>query len=482
MMLRRLLVAILATSSVAVAVPCVAQTERGTISGVVRDTTGAAVPGVAVKVINTATNVAANVVSSGSGTYSAVNLQPGVYRVEATLTGFQTSNVTGITLPAGGTVRVDVTLNLGAVTESLDVVAGVTTLQTEDARVSTGVSNKLIDELPLVVGGAMRSPYDLSRRCPRHRTGALARRRSGTRIRRDTGRHLCQHQPEPRHHRNRAAGAVARIHHRVQRRNQRLQAGIRPGGGRHRHVCVEIRHQQAAGFGVWVLPPRRAGQKGILRAEQGDLQAERFRRIAGRPGAAGKMYNGRDRTFFFATYEGFFNRQGSNSSFPSVPTPEMWNGDFSNWVNASGQRIIIYDPAPRGRIRTAPASSAIRSRTTGFRRTASAPSQSSTSRLGGPCSCRTGRAWCRGRWDTSTTTTCSEGKSSTETTHKFSFKVDHVFSNAHRVSYLFNRTNNDRFPARAARPDCPNRSADFRRPPSTRTCIVRAGTGLARGW
>ena len=65
-----------------------AQTERGTITGVVLDSTKAAVPGVSVKVINTATNVATTVVSSESGSYSAANLPPGTYKIEATLEGF----------------------------------------------------------------------------------------------------------------------------------------------------------------------------------------------------------------------------------------------------------------------------------------------------------------------------------------------------------------------------------------------------------
>ena len=67
-----------------------AQTERGTITGIVMDSSKAAVPGVSVRVINSATSVATNVVSSDSGSYSAANLPPGTYRIEATLQGFQT--------------------------------------------------------------------------------------------------------------------------------------------------------------------------------------------------------------------------------------------------------------------------------------------------------------------------------------------------------------------------------------------------------
>ena len=100
-----------------------AQTERGTLTGVVMDSTKAAVPGVTVKVINTATNAATTVISSDSGSYSAANLPPGTYRIEATLEGFQTSIVEGVTLAAATTARIDVTLNLGAMTESVKVVA-----------------------------------------------------------------------------------------------------------------------------------------------------------------------------------------------------------------------------------------------------------------------------------------------------------------------------------------------------------------------
>ena len=155
------------------------------------DETKAAVPGVSIKVINTGTNVATNVVSSDSGSYSAANLPPGTYRIEATLQGFQTSKVEGIILNAGTTARVDVTLNLGSMTESVNVVAENATLQTEDAKVATTVSNRLIDELPLVVGGAMRSPFDLishGARSRRRRRGNTASRSAADRAARSARR------------------------------------------------------------------------------------------------------------------------------------------------------------------------------------------------------------------------------------------------------------------------------------------------------
>src|SRR5207249_1768280 len=114
-----------------------------------------------VKVINTATNATTDVVSSESGDYSAANLPPGPYRIEASLTGFRSAKLEGIRLTAGTTARVDITLDLGAIEESVTVIASSPLVSTEDAKITTNMSNESIDQLPLVVGGAMRSVFDL---------------------------------------------------------------------------------------------------------------------------------------------------------------------------------------------------------------------------------------------------------------------------------------------------------------------------------
>ena len=86
-------------------------------------------------------------------------------------------------------------------------------------------------------------------------------------------------------------------------------------------------------------------KKGFFEATKGIYKQSDVGGSFGGPLTIPNLYSGRNRTFFFASYEGFYNKQGSNAAFRSVPTPEMWDGDFSNWVNASGQRITIYDPA-----------------------------------------------------------------------------------------------------------------------------------------
>src|SRR5262245_41275898 len=110
---RRWMVVVLASVALAAPALCLAQSERGSITGVVEDISKAALPGVVLKVINTATNATIEVVSSESGGYSVANLLPGPYRVEAALPGFQSAKVEGIRLTAGATARVNVTLNVG---------------------------------------------------------------------------------------------------------------------------------------------------------------------------------------------------------------------------------------------------------------------------------------------------------------------------------------------------------------------------------
>ena len=109
------------------------------------------------------------------------------------------------------------------------------------------------------------------------------------------------------------------------------------------------------------------------------------RTISARPGAGRcrfrRLYNGKNRTFFFAAFEGFQNRPASNALTLSVPTPEMYNGDFSNWVDSQGRQDRPSTiRRPRVPIPTAPGSFAIPSPATSSPPPASVPSRSNTSR------------------------------------------------------------------------------------------------------
>jgi hypothetical protein len=159
----RLIAALLAA---ACAASLFAQSERGTISGTVVDSTGAVVPGAKVTLTNTKTGVAFSLPSNGSGEFTVPQLPVGVYTVRFEKEGFRPAAITGIILDVSMSVRADGKLEVGVATQAVEVSASAISVATEDAKISVTVNNKLVDELPLVVGGGMRSPFNLANLTP----------------------------------------------------------------------------------------------------------------------------------------------------------------------------------------------------------------------------------------------------------------------------------------------------------------------------
>ena len=139
-----------------------AQSERGTISGTVRDTSGAVVPGAKIVVTNTATGVATTLTSNEVGEFTVANVQVGTYNVEVSNQGFRPAEIKGLTVNAATSVRADFNIEVGQSQQVVEVQASAVQLQTEDAKTSVTISEKLVNDLPLVVGGAVRSPFDLA--------------------------------------------------------------------------------------------------------------------------------------------------------------------------------------------------------------------------------------------------------------------------------------------------------------------------------
>jgi hypothetical protein len=142
------------------------QSERGTISGLVKDPSGAVVSNAKVTVTNTATNNVVVVNSSQSGDYTALSLQAGTYSVRVEASGFKTTVIANIMVNASTDVRADATLEVGSTSTSVEVQASSLQISTENSKASVAITNKLVDELPLVVSGTLRSPFDLASLTP----------------------------------------------------------------------------------------------------------------------------------------------------------------------------------------------------------------------------------------------------------------------------------------------------------------------------
>jgi hypothetical protein len=124
------------------------QETRGSVIGTVTDSSGAVLPGVTVAVVNSQTNQRTPLVTNGRGYYEATYLLPGLYTVTASLDGFKAFIRSDLELTVNARLRVDITLEIGAQTESVTVVGGTPMLQTTTASASTSFSEKQVMELP----------------------------------------------------------------------------------------------------------------------------------------------------------------------------------------------------------------------------------------------------------------------------------------------------------------------------------------------
>jgi len=125
------------------------QAQYGSISGTLKDASGAVIPGVTVTVVNSETGQAATTVSGADGRYLVPQLLPGNYEVRVEHSGFKRLTATGVRLDISQNVEQDLTLEVGVVTESVSVTSRSQMLETVSGSVGHVVDNKDIDELPL---------------------------------------------------------------------------------------------------------------------------------------------------------------------------------------------------------------------------------------------------------------------------------------------------------------------------------------------
>ena len=126
-----------------------AQLQSGRILGTVYDPQRAGIPGATVSVTNLATNIARTAITDSEGNYVVTPLDPGTYRVSAEVPGFQKTVRDGLALTVGQAARVELTLNLGALSTEVQVTAESPLLNTESATLSQVITNEQIVDMPL---------------------------------------------------------------------------------------------------------------------------------------------------------------------------------------------------------------------------------------------------------------------------------------------------------------------------------------------
>lgn len=328
-----------------------AQTDRGIITGVVKDATGAVIAGARVTATRTETNTKFNTQSTETGDYTLPSLPTGNYTLLVEKDGFKPLLSRDVLVIASGTARVDASLEVGTTQQAIEVSAQANVVQTENARIQTQVSNRLVDELPLVVGGQVRSTFDLALLAPETKNSGNADNNfqiGGGQaaswgmtldgVSATTGRALQTVWATVNTPSLDAISEFTVDSNGFKAEFSRAAGGtmsfVSKSGTNDLHgTAYEFLRNDA-------LDARRFFERRRAVYRQND-----FGFTVGGPVYIPKVYDGRNKTFFFVAGEFFRNRVGASPNFLSVAPKEFYDGDLRNWVDAQGRQIPIYDPA-----------------------------------------------------------------------------------------------------------------------------------------
>jgi hypothetical protein len=338
--------------------PATAQV-TGTITGFVTDPSGAAVPGATVVATHEQTGVRAQTSTSSAGNYVILNLGVGTYQLSVTSPGFKNWTRTGIILSADETARADVALEVGSAKESIEVKSAVAALKTETTEVSTTMETKLVADLPIAVngvGGGMRNAFGLAMMMPFVRSSNGSSAGDDFQI---AGGQLNDWNMD-------VDGLTAEIGWRnfVSYNNSLLPnmdaieefrndtAAFKAEEGRFSGgsmtVVVKSGTNQLHGRAFDYYDTQHFDANSWLNNKVGraisPYHRNDFGAMASGPVFIPKLYNGKNRTFFLLSYEGYRFPQTAGASLYTVPTMAMTRGDFSGWTKSNGAVIPIYDP------------------------------------------------------------------------------------------------------------------------------------------
>jgi outer membrane receptor protein involved in Fe transport len=335
----------------------------GELSGEVRDPAGALVPGVRVTLTNVATNASRQTETNEAGFYRFPAVQPGTYNLRAEKAGFKSFLRSGIEVQVQLSARVDVELQLGAVTESVEVRAEGVLMQTENATVGTVIENKRIVELPL--NG--RNALQLVALAPNVSFGFPSAGQAGSRqggIRADqslaVGGQRAQFNrftldgvdnTDPNFNTIVVMPSVDAL------QEFKVQTGVYPAEfGRSAtqiNMSTKPGGNEYHGTLFYFLRNDKLDAKNYAftsaRPKKDPFKWNQFGFTLGGPVNVPKLFRGRDRLFFMTNYEWFRQRRQVQAVY-SLPSPAMRAGNFNDVLttpNASLRTQGIYDPLTR---------------------------------------------------------------------------------------------------------------------------------------
>jgi outer membrane receptor protein involved in Fe transport len=331
-----------------------AQTMNGAIIGTVKDASGAVVPEVALTLRNVATDqLVGTDVSGPGGDFAFRNLPPGRYTVEAIKPGFQQVTHPNVDVTLGTVHRVDVMLPIGAQETRIEVIGGASMLSATGTQ-EHGITPETLQQLPLLMNSGPRAAASFATLMPGVSTGggnnAFDARingglQSGDEATLDgvsmqqgfmsQGGMVSIFQDFPM-----SPDMVSEV--KVLTSNYAPEYGsstsgqimaVTKSGGSALHGAVFEYHRSDA---------LKATQWGA--SEKPEFNRNNYGANLGGPGKVPLLWSDRVKSYFYFNYEGYRQTGGSNQPTLSIPSIRQRNGDFTDWRDASGNLIPIYDP------------------------------------------------------------------------------------------------------------------------------------------
>jgi hypothetical protein len=320
--------------------------DRGTIRGIITDASGATIADTTVIVKNQNTGLTQTVKTNTDGRYTVLYLPVGDYTVTAEKVGFRKAESTGIRVNVGSVVDLDVALAVGAVDQTIDVSATTPLVETQGSNLGKVIPTRAIKDLPLFIGGGIRSNLAFVILTP----GVIGPA-NNPRI----GGGLLDGQSEQ------LDGAESQS----ERRNDPAMNGVSVEG-------MEEFKVQSSGYSAEFGRTSNGVINWVTKSGTNELHGSAFvfnrnevfnargftfaptkRPIVrqwnpggsiGGPVYIPKVFDGRNKAFFFFAYEKASTRNGQSTNLVTAPVDEFRNGDMRRNVDSSGRTIPLYDP------------------------------------------------------------------------------------------------------------------------------------------
>jgi hypothetical protein len=349
------------------------QSNKGTITGTISDTAGALIPGVRVVLTNVETGAKSETVSTGTGNYSIVQLPVGTYSLSVEQPGFSKFEQTNVIVELAVTTRVDVVLKVGSASDSVTITAESSALKTESAEQSMTVTGKQISELPINFGigaGAIRNPLSFAQMTP----GATFNGWNNISINGGSANFkvVFEGQQSDDPYSTQVSDEIqpsveAVEQFTLQTSNLAPEFGGVGNGGIYNFTSKSGTNQFHGSAYTYI--ENTAFNAGIPFTNDGTGHHQKVvKHLANYGGTIGgpvwipKVYNGKNKTFFFFNLEKYRDREALYNGITTVPNAEFLAGNLSNNLLVTGNRNLGTDFAGRAIIQNAiydPASAVI---------------------------------------------------------------------------------------------------------------------------